>query len=281
MVEGVALKEGDKNLDSDFLSQKLGMGQLHLEMDDKEDEAKLAEAKAEEAKKLEAEKPKAEVPKVPEVPEKPKDSKIPEKFKGKSLEEVADAYVNLEKLVDKKAEEKAAELVKKQVEKPAEKPKISSDDLLEKPDEVLRPLIREVIRENFDENERKNKETERKKAVVYAKAKEEGINLDILTPKMAEIMSNPELMPDEMFSNPNANTYLIAYNMAKGMTDVKTLEQAKQQEIADEAAKAKGALETSGAVGEPVIKKELTHEDEVAQGIMDARSKLSFFETMP
>jgi hypothetical protein len=281
MVESVALKEGDKNLDSDFLSQKLGMGQLHLEMDDKEDEAKLAEAKAEAAKKLEAEKPKAEVPKVPEVPEKPKDSKIPEKFKGKSAEEIADAYVNLEKLVDKKAEEKAAELVKKQVEKPAEKPKINSDDLLEKPDEVLRPLIREEIRESLEENERKNKETERKKAVVYAKAKEEGINLDVLTQKMTEIIQNPELMPDAMFKDPNVNTYLIAYNMAKGMTDVKTLEQAKQQEIADEAAKARGALESSGASGEKPPQKELTPEDEVVQGIMDARSKLSFFETMP
>ncbi len=60
---------------------------------------------------------------------------IPEKFKGKSAEEVAKSYSELEKMIDKKAEEKAEEILKKKGEGEEE------EEEEEEVEEIIPPMI--------------------------------------------------------------------------------------------------------------------------------------------
>ena len=99
----------------------------------------------------------------PEAPDEEISSpQIPEKFQGKTPEEIAQSYLELEKELGRKANEVGElrkltdqyihqELTRRQVEDPKESDsKIEFDDLVESPDEVLNKLVDKRVKQ-YDE----------------------------------------------------------------------------------------------------------------------------------
>lgn len=282
MVETLVKSSPDvkpENQNAKFdLADDVATGQLLLEVD----------LKDQEKEKAEAEKPTAAAPEPTpkvDVKEEPKAEPdwIPEKFKGKSKEEIALAYVNLEKMIDKKAEEKAANLKKsKAEEKEPEETPVDQDkfyhDLLEKPLETLEPIIAARISKALDSDviSRKVEEVIASKHQEIQKAnkhisemQQRHPDFETLRPKICEVMKQ---LPESLWDDEKSDPMEIAYKIAKGESIEQASAKAQQLAQKDEQDKTKVFSESSGAGG-GILKPKASVDDDIRNSIVSAGKK--------
>jgi polyhydroxyalkanoate synthesis regulator phasin len=105
---------------------------------------------------------------------------IPERFKGKSAEEIARSFVELESLYGKQAQQygdlrKTVENLEKQIKpsepaKPApEKKPVTVDEIYDNADDAVRRVVREESQSRIEELERKLQEAERRTQINEAR----------------------------------------------------------------------------------------------------------------
>lgn len=114
--------------------------------------------------------------------ERRQESTIPERFRGKSAEEIAAAYAELESLAGRQGQElgvlrKAVDTIQAQrqpTEQPAKAPErkpVTVDEIYDNADESIRRVVREESQSRIEELERRLQEADRRAALAVFESK--------------------------------------------------------------------------------------------------------------
>jgi len=196
---------------------------------------------------------------------------MPEKFKGKSAEEIAKSYTELEKMIERKAEERAAEILK-------EKSKEEAEEKIEEEEEITPPMIEgkvdfaSMTPDQFAEwiLQEVEKRAEEKAKKVY----EESTKIkESVSTEIAEAQENHPLLKT---SNEYRELVLAIIESAASKGEIVSLEDAckkvdaligQKEEIGkkeeEKLKKAKAVVEKGG--GAPIIGTPETEEERIRQ----------------